>query len=61
MKSLLAKGKAKVSGFKSEKTGKTYDAAISFGSDWTDKNGKTRVGFAMEFDNTQKRTKKGGK
>lgn len=61
MKSLLTKGKAKISGFKSEKTGKTYDAVVSFGNDWTDKNGKTRVGFAMEFDNTQKRTKKGGK
>ncbi len=50
LKSLLAKGKIKVAGFKSEKTGKTYDAIVSF-SDWTDKNGNTRIGFAMEFDN----------
>lgn len=55
MKSLLTKKKAKISGFKSEKTGKTYDAVISFGNDWTDKNGKLRIGFAMEFDNSQKK------
>ncbi len=55
IKSLLTKKKAKISGFKSEKTGKTYDAVISFGDDWTDKNGKPRVGFAMEFDNTKRK------
>lgn len=61
MKSLLAKKKANVSGLKSEKKGTTYDAVISFGDSWTDKNGRRRVGFAMEFDNTQKKTRKGGK
>ena len=49
VKSLLAKGKVKVSGLKSEKTGGTYDAIISF-KDWTDKkNDKTKVGFKIEF------------
>lgn len=57
LQTLLAKGKVKVSGLFSEKTGKTYDAVISFGDDWTDKNGNTRVGFKMEFENK----KKGGK
>ncbi len=60
LKSLLTKGKVKVTGLKSEKTGKTYDAIVSF-SDWTDKNGNKRIGFAMEFDNTHKQTRKGGK
>lgn len=55
IKSLLTKKKAKVSGFKSEKTGKSYDAVVSFGDDWIDKNGKPRIGFAMEFDNSQKK------
>ena len=54
MKTLLTRGKAKISGFKSEKTGKTYDAAVSF-KDRTDKNGQKRVGFAMEFDNKPKK------
>ena len=54
IKTLLTRGKAKISGFKSEKTGKTYDATISF-KDRTDKNGDPRVGFAMEFDNKPKK------
>ena len=54
MKTLLTRGKAKISGFKSEKTGKTYDATISF-KDRTDRNGEPRVGFAMEFDNKPKK------
>ena len=55
MKSLLTKGKAKVSGLKSKTKDTTYDAVISFGDDWNDKNGKTRIGFAMEFDNSKKK------
>ena len=54
IKTLLTRGKAKISGFKSEKTGKTYDATISF-KDRTDKNGDPRVGFAMDFDNKPKK------
>lgn len=54
IKTLLTGGKAKISGLKSEKTGKTYDATISF-KDRTDKNGEPRVGFAMEFDNKPKK------
>lgn len=54
IKMLLTRGKAKIGGFKSEKTGKTYDATISF-KDRTDKNGEPRVGFAMEFDNKPKK------
>lgn len=54
IKTLLTRGKAKISGFKSEKTGKTYDATVSF-KDRTDKNGDPRVGFAMEFDNKPKK------
>ena len=61
MKSLLTKGKAKVCGLKSKTKDTTYDAVISFGDDWTDKNGKIRIGFGMEFDNTKKKTRKGGK
>lgn len=58
MKSLLNKGKVKISGLKSEKTGKTYDAVISFSDQtWTDKKGNVRVGFEMEFDNSKKRKK----
>ncbi len=57
LQTLLAKGKTKVSGLYSEKTGKTYDAVVSFGDDWTDKNGKSHIGFKMEFENK----KKGGK
>ena len=64
MKSLLAKGKVRVSGFKSEKTGGTYDAIVSFSDkEWTDKKGNLHVGFAMEFDNKPKSKsgkKKGG-
>lgn len=54
IKALLTSGKAKVSGLKSERTGKTYDALISF-KDRTDKNGNMRVGFEMEFDNKPKK------
>lgn len=54
MKTLLTRGKAKISGLKSEKTGKTYDAAVSF-KDRTDKNGQKRVGFEMKFDNKPKK------
>lgn len=54
LKSLLTKGKVKLTGLKSEKTGKTYDALISF-KDRVDKNGKHKVGFDMEFE------KKGGR
>ncbi len=54
LKSLLTNGKTKVNGFKSAKTGKTYDALISF-KDRTDKNGNLRVGFEMEFDNKPKK------
>lgn len=61
MKSLLTKKKVKISGLKSKDKDKTYDAVISFGKDWTDKNGNPRIGFAMELDNTQKRVRKGGK
>ena len=53
MKKLLLCGKAKISGFKSERTGKTYDAVVSF-TDRTDKNGNSKVGFAMEFANKKK-------
>lgn len=53
LKKLLLCGKAKVSGFKSERTGKKYDAIISF-TDRTDKNGNKKVGFAMEFENKKK-------
>lgn len=61
MRSLLTKGKAKVSGLRSKSKDTTYDAVISFGDDWEDKNGKTRIGFGMEFDNTKKKARKGGK
>lgn len=57
LQTLLAKGKVKVSGLYSERKNKTYDAIISFGDDWEDKNGKQRIGFKMEFENK----KKGGK
>ena len=56
MKSLLTTGKVKMTGLYSEKTGKTYDATIVFGMDWTDpKSGKTYVGFGLEFDNSKKK------
>ena len=54
IKTLLTRGKAKINGFQSEKTGKTYDATISF-KDRTDKNGDPRVGFEMEFNNKLKK------
>lgn len=57
MQKLLAKGKVKVSGLYSEKKNTTYDAIISFGNDWEDKQGNIRIGFAMEFEDK----KKGGK
>ena len=53
LKKLLLCGKAKVSGFKSERTGKKYDAIVSF-TDRTDKNGNKKIGFAMEFENKKK-------
>lgn len=53
MKKLLLCGKAKISGFKSERTGKTYDAVVSF-TDRKDKNGNSKVGFAMEFSNKKR-------
>ncbi len=58
IRTLLTKGKVKVSGFKSERTGKTYDASVAF-TERIDKNGNTRVGFEMSFDITPKNKKKG--
>ncbi len=55
IKALLEKGKFKICGFKSERTGKTYDAVISFGGNWTDKKGNKRVGFDMQFDDKRKK------
>ncbi len=55
IKALLEKGKSKICGFKSERTGKTYDAVISFGDSWTDKKGNKRVGFDMQFDDKRKK------
>lgn len=57
LQTLLKTGKVKVTGLYSEKKGTTYDAIISFGDDWIDKKGNTRVGFKMEFEDK----KKGGK
>ncbi len=54
LKTLLLCGKAKIGGFKSERTGKTYEATVFF-KDRVDKNGLTRVGFAMEFENKPKK------
>ena len=54
IKSLLTKGKVKMTGLISESKGKTYDATIVFGKDWTDKKGNTYIGFDMEFDNKKK-------
>ena len=54
LKLLLLRGKAKISGFKSERTGKTYEATVFF-KDRIDKNGSTRVGFGMEFDKKPKK------
>lgn len=53
MKKLLLCVKAKISGFKSERTGKTYDAVVSF-TDRKDKNGNSKMGFAMEFSNKKR-------
>lgn len=56
MQALLAKGRVKVSGLYSENKGKTYDAIISFGDDWTEKKtGKQRIGFKMEFETNKKK------
>ncbi len=58
LQTLLTKGKVKVNGLFSEKTGKTYDAVISFGDDYTNpKTGKTTVNFKMEFENKKKGAK----
>ena len=54
VKTLLEKGKLKMNGLKSERTGKTYDAVISFKDYVSKTDGKTKVGFAMEFDNSKK-------
>lgn len=53
IKTLLSKGKVKINGFISERTGKTYNAVISF-IERADKNGSKKVGFDMEFDNKKK-------
>lgn len=59
IKTLLSKGKVRINGLKSERTGKTYDAVISFGMDWIDKKGNSRIGFAMQFDSKPKFKRKG--
>ncbi|MCM1060922.1 MAG: DNA topoisomerase 3 [Eubacterium sp.] len=54
LQKLLEKGKVLLKGCYSEKSGKTYDAYIGF-KDYTDKNGKNRVGFTiLEFANNNK-------
>ena len=58
VKSLLAKGKVKLSGLKSERTGATYDAIISFSDkDYKDAKGNLHSAFSMEFDNSKKQQK----
>ena len=57
VKALLSKGKVSVKGLYSSNTGKTYDAVIKF-ADYTDKNGKLRVGYEMDFDNSKPKKKK---
>ena len=58
MKSLLAKGKVKLSGLKSERTGATYDAIVSFSDkDYKDAKGNLHAAFSMEFDNSKKQQK----
>lgn len=58
VKSLLAKGKVKLSGLKSERTGTTYDAIISFSDkDYKDAKGNLHAAFSMEFDNSKKQQK----
>ena len=54
MKNLLSHGEVKVSGFKSEKTGNSYNAVVSF-ADRTDKNGNAKIGFTMRFEDKKKR------
>ena len=54
MKNLLSQGEVKVSGFKSEKTGNSYNAVVSF-ADRTDKNGNAKIGFTMRFEDKTKR------
>ena len=54
LKLLLLRGRAVISGFKSERTGKPYEATVFF-KDRVDKNGCARVGFGMEFDKKPKR------
>ena len=54
MKNLLLHGEVKVGGFKSEKTGNTYTAVVSF-ADRTDKNGNAKIGFTMRFEDKKKR------
>ena len=53
VKTLLEKGKIKVSGLKSTKSDATYDAIISFSEYEDKKTKKMKVGFAMEFDNSK--------
>lgn len=58
VKSLLANGKVKLSGLKSERTGATYDAIISFSDkDYKDAKGNLHAAFSMEFDNSKKQQK----
>lgn len=58
VKSLLAKSKVKLSGLKSERTGATYDAIISFSDkDYKDAKGNLHAAFSMEFDNSKKQQK----
>lgn len=58
VKSLLGKGKVKLSGLKSERTGATYDAIISFSDkDYKDAKGNLHAAFSMEFDNSKKQQK----
>lgn len=58
LQKLLTKGKVLLKGCYSEKSGKTYDAYIGF-KDYTDKNGKPRIGFTiLEFANNDGGKKK---
>lgn len=58
VKSLLAKGKVKLSGLKSERTGATYDAIVSFSDkDYKDAKSNLHAAFSMEFDNSKKQQK----
>ena len=54
MKNLLLHGEVRGSGFKSENTGNTYNAVVSF-ADRTDKNGNAKIGFTMRFEDKTKR------